>query len=100
MRSREPSEPSHQVQPPILKRGRAPSIPLIDQQGQRHYHVERLLRVQRCKGNTHYLVKWCGYDLSQSSWEPAERLLEDIPDLIAAFERALMASGTRPFAAC
>ncbi|KAF1318367.1 Pol protein, partial [Globisporangium splendens] len=47
MRSREPSEPSHLVQPPMLKRGRAPPIPLIDKQGQRHCHVERLLRVQR-----------------------------------------------------
>ncbi|KAF1318369.1 Pol protein, partial [Globisporangium splendens] len=89
MRSREPSEPPHLVQPPMLKRSRAPPVPLIDKQGQRHYHVERLLRVQRRKGNTHYLVKWRGYDVSQSSWEPAERLLEDVPDMVTAFERSV-----------
>ncbi|KAF1334479.1 Pol protein, partial [Globisporangium splendens] len=97
MRSREPSEPPHLVQPPMLKRSRAPPVPLIDKQGERHYHVERLLRVQRRKGNTHYLVKWRGYDVSQSSWEPAERLREDVPDLVDAFEAQLRDCHSREF---
>ena len=65
---------------------RAPPVPLTDSRGEQHYHVERLLSAKRQRGKTLYLVKWRGYSLAQSSWEPAERLLEDVPDLVAAFE--------------
>ena len=61
-------------------------MPLSDSRGEEHFHVECLLRAKRQRGQLHYLVKWRGYGLEQSSWEPATRLLEDVPDLVAAFE--------------
>lgn len=37
-------------------------------------------------------MKWRGYPISQSSWELAERLHEDVPDFVAAFEAQLKAN--------
>jgi hypothetical protein len=82
------------VRQPLAPRSRAPPVPLTDSRGEKHYHVERLLRSKRQSGRTLYLVKWRGYALEQSSWEPAERLLQDVPDMVAAFEASAVENGS------
>jgi len=33
-----------------------------------------------------YLVSWEGYSAEANTWEPAQQLLEDVPDLVNEFE--------------
>ncbi|KAG3073961.1 hypothetical protein PI125_g22131 [Phytophthora idaei] len=44
-----------------------PPPALLDEHGELHYHVERLVARRRRQGRTQYLVKWRGYPHSQSS---------------------------------
>ena len=71
-----------------LVRGNRPPPAVVDRAGQKHFHVEKLLQVRRRAGVTQVRVRWKGYDSSQDSWEPVEALRADVPDLVAAFERA------------
>jgi hypothetical protein len=43
------------------------------------FHVERLEEARCVSGQHQVLVKWLGLQDEESSWEPAENLLEDIP---------------------
>ena len=38
------------------------------------YEVERILGKKIISGTVHYLVKWKGYDISESTWEPKQNL--------------------------
>ncbi len=38
------------------------------------YEVEDILGKRNISGKAHYLVKWKGYDASESTWEPKENL--------------------------
>jgi len=49
------------------------------------YYVEKILKKQNYP-SVRYLVKWEGYDYSQSTWEPAENLI-NVPELILEFEQ-------------
>ena len=54
------------------------------------FEVERILGCKNIKGKRHYLVKWVGYDKSQSTWEPQEYLAEAqkmIKDFYARLEK-------------
>jgi hypothetical protein len=66
--------------------GRPPAA-LLDEQGDLHYHVERLLARRRCQGQYQYLVKWRGYPHSENSWEFEVPLRQDCPDVVDAFDR-------------
>ncbi|GMF50673.1 unnamed protein product [Phytophthora fragariaefolia] len=57
---------------------RRPPPALLDEQGHRHFHVERILAKRQCSGHNQYLVKWRGYPHSENSWE-----FEVPPDRIA-----------------
>ncbi|GBC11511.2 DDE-type integrase/transposase/recombinase [Rhizophagus irregularis DAOM 181602=DAOM 197198] len=46
---------------------------------------ERILRHRIRKGQDQYLVKWERYPDTEATWEPADRLEEDVPDLIRKF---------------
>ncbi|GBC36397.2 DDE-type integrase/transposase/recombinase [Rhizophagus irregularis DAOM 181602=DAOM 197198] len=46
---------------------------------------EQILRHRIRKGQDQYLVKWERYPDTEASWEPADRLKEDVPDLIRKF---------------
>ncbi|CAB4442480.1 unnamed protein product [Rhizophagus irregularis] len=46
---------------------------------------ERILRHRIRKGQDQYLVKWERYPDTEATWEPANRLEEDVPDLIRKF---------------
>lgn len=48
--------------------------------------VEKLLRKKNDqKGGVLFEVKWKGFD--QRTWEPRASLLEDLPQIVAQFER-------------
>ncbi|GBC51278.2 chromobox protein homolog 5-like [Rhizophagus irregularis DAOM 181602=DAOM 197198] len=46
---------------------------------------ERILRHRIRKGQDQYLVKWERYPDTEATWEPADRLEEDVPALICKF---------------
>ena len=45
-----------------------------------YYQLERILNHRVRRGRYEYLVKWKDYPLSESTWEPEARLLEDAED--------------------
>ena len=64
-----------------------PPPALLDEHGNPHFHVERVLRRRRRQGQTQYLVKWKGYPESENSWEFEIPLRQDCPYAVDAFER-------------
>ncbi|CAB4429867.1 unnamed protein product [Rhizophagus irregularis] len=46
---------------------------------------ERILRHRIRKGQDQYLVKWKHYPDTEATWEPANQLEKDVPDLIRKF---------------
>ncbi|KAG3057406.1 hypothetical protein PI125_g25405 [Phytophthora idaei] len=65
-----------------------PPLALLDEYGELHYHVERLVTQRRRQGRTQYLVKWRGYPHSQNPWEFQVPLREDRPDVVDAYDLA------------
>ncbi|XP_072527610.1 chromobox protein homolog 6a [Salminus brasiliensis] len=53
--------------------------------GDRVFAAEAILKRRVRKGHIEYLVKWKGWALKHSTWEPEENILDD--RLITAFER-------------
>uniref|UniRef100_W5UEZ9 Chromobox protein 6 n=1 Tax=Ictalurus punctatus TaxID=7998 RepID=W5UEZ9_ICTPU len=53
--------------------------------GDRVFAAEAILKRRVRKGNIEYLVKWKGWALKHSTWEPEENILDD--RLIAVFEQ-------------
>ena len=56
----------------------------IDPAGGEEYIVERVLAQRQNGRRREYLVRWAGYPLEESSWEPRSNLR--CPDLLAEFE--------------
>lgn len=48
------------------------------------YTAERILAKRKHNGITQYFIKWKGYSLKESTWEPAENILDR--GLLTAFE--------------
>jgi hypothetical protein len=48
------------------------------------YTAERILAKRKYRGVTQYYIKWKGYSIKDSTWEPAENIFD--PGLIEAFE--------------
>lgn len=53
--------------------------------GERVFAAEAILKRRVRKGSIEYLVKWKGWALKHSTWEPEENILDD--RLISAFEK-------------
>jgi hypothetical protein len=53
------------------------------------YEVESILAKRGSGARTQYLVKWLGYPLWESTWEPASTL-KDAPDAIADYEAQVL----------
>lgn len=51
-------------------------------EGEDQWEVEEIVARRVSKRKAQYLVKWMGYPHEQNSWEPAEMLEQDVPDLI------------------
>ena len=49
------------------------------------YEVEEFLSKKRRKEGWYYLVKWAGYELQESTWEPYENIKE-CKDQLKKFE--------------
>jgi hypothetical protein len=49
-----------------------PYEPIIDEEAE--YEVEKILEKKTIGGKSQYLVKWKGYSLNASTWEPEENL--------------------------
>ena len=63
--------------------------PLLDQHGYAHWVVDRLLEEKRVGKSRYYLVKWKGFPHSENTWESQTQLEQDIPDMLAAFQRSV-----------
>jgi hypothetical protein len=50
-----------------------------------YYIAEKILRHRTRNGQLQYLVKWKNYPESQATWEPANRLQEDVPNLVQRY---------------
>ncbi|OWZ08829.1 hypothetical protein PHMEG_00018570, partial [Phytophthora megakarya] len=60
---------------------------LLDEHGELHYHVERLMARRHRPGHNQYLITWRGYPHSQNSWEFEVPLRQDCPDVVDAYDR-------------
>ena len=49
------------------------------------YVPERIIKHRTRKGQLQYLVKWERYPEDESTWEPADRLQEDVPNLVRIY---------------
>ena len=49
------------------------------------YEVETIIGKRIVKGKIEYKVKWLGYDIKESTWEPEEHLI-NVKELIDYFE--------------
>ena len=49
------------------------------------YIPEKILKQRIRKGQLQYLVKWERYPENKATWEPADRLKEDVPNLVNDF---------------
>ena len=49
------------------------------------YIPEKILRHRIRKGQHQYLVKWKRYPDTEATWEPADKLEEDVPNLVLKF---------------
>jgi transposase InsO family protein/uncharacterized protein YjiS (DUF1127 family) len=58
----------------------------IDDEGVERYEVERIINKRGRGQNMKYLVKWKGYPDHESTWEPATRLRDDVPQAVADYE--------------
>jgi hypothetical protein len=66
-----------------------PPPPLRDAAGATRWIVERIVAhrsAERTRGPTHFRIRWRGYTPLQDTWEPRNALLEDVPDLVRAYE--------------
>ena len=60
--------------------------PVIDEEGEEVYEVERILDRRERRGRSEYLVSWKEFGLEHNSWEP-ERNLKGAQRLISQFNR-------------
>uniref|UniRef100_A0A915LF42 Chromo domain-containing protein n=2 Tax=Meloidogyne javanica TaxID=6303 RepID=A0A915LF42_MELJA len=56
-----------------------------DEEDDKEYEVEKILKQKRERGKTLFLVRWRGYGPSDDSWEPQENLVDGAQDVLDAF---------------
>ena len=56
----------------------------IEVHNEDEFEVERIINKRIRKGQVEYLIKWLGYDISETTWEPTKNLF--CPDKIQEFE--------------
>ena len=61
-----------------------PPEPVILEEGQEEYEVEKVLNSRIHRGNVEYLIRWKGYGPEEDSWEP-KRNVANAPELISKF---------------
>ena len=71
-----------QIRPSVYR----PPPTLLDEQGNRRFHVERLLKQWRRQGQYQNMVKWRGYPESENSLEFEISLRQDCPYALDVFK--------------
>ena len=51
----------------------------------KYYEVEKILKRKKIRGNYKYLIKWKGYSMSETTWEPLTNL-ENIKKMVDEFD--------------
>lgn len=78
-------------QPSVAKSGHSTYLPLVPHSpssaSASEYEVDAILDCKVENGQTKYLIRWAGYGMSQSTWEPEESLLPGAEKLLRAFQR-------------
>ena len=64
-----------------------PVTPLIDPLGVPRFEISRLLGYRVWRHRPEYWVEWKGYDTSHNTWVHRDSLLQDVPALVAAYDR-------------
>ena len=61
-------------------------IPRFNPQGEPLYEIRCITRARTHNKNRELLVQWQGYGPADSTWESRARLLNDVPEMVKAFE--------------
>jgi hypothetical protein len=56
---------------------------LVDDEGEEHYEIEKILDSRVLRQKLHFLVKWRGYGYEDNKWVGEEEL--DAPELLKEF---------------
>jgi transposase len=73
--------------PPGLVEQIPESVRLAGRDDPEVYHVERLVDRRVRRGRVEYLVRWCGYDDEDDTWEPRENLMAGAERMARDYER-------------
>lgn len=79
-------KPFHPSPQEFVGRAQLPPPPIINEDGEEEFFVEKLLDKRIQRGQVQYLVKWEGYDDSENQWLPVKDIAED---LIKEFETCI-----------
>ena len=72
--------------------GSQTSPPPLTVEGEERYLLDRIIRKEQRRRpgdgtrQTYYRVRWQGYGPGEDAWEPADQLLEQVPELLRLFE--------------
>ena len=53
------------------------------------YIAETIIGRKKINGKVFLLVKWLGFPVEEATYEPRSTLIQEIPELVQSFERAL-----------
>ncbi|GMF48402.1 unnamed protein product [Phytophthora fragariaefolia] len=63
---------------------------IVDHETRRTRAMDSVAKSRRtCATETYYRVRWLGLPPAEDTWEPRERLMEDIPDVVKEYEATL-----------
>ena len=58
--------------------------------GKEHHVIDKILRKEKRNKQLWYKVRWRDQDRTET-WEPGERLQQDVPEMLERFNRSRMA---------
>jgi len=91
----EPKHPDH------YHRKKPPPPAAVVKDGEQAWDVDRILRkeLRRHPGDSgrkwYYRVRWKGFSPRDDSWEPEDRLRQDVPDIVDQYEQIQAEKATR-----
>ena len=56
---------------------------------EKRWNVEEVLQMRVLENKKEYLMKWEGYPMEESTWEPEKRLMEDCPGKVKRYLKIL-----------
>ena len=70
----------------------APPTPLVDSKGNKHYLVDKVVKMRVCRGVSQCRVRWKGYNESDDTWEPTSNIGKNF---IEAYQATLPVQGNK-----